>query len=78
MQLTIKLKYKVFGGSKVLDRIVMITFLVIYSIGLFVALFTYLIIREADKLKTNEEKFYEDEEQMKYLKNWKNGGKTNE
>lgn len=61
-----------------LDKIVMITFLVIYSIGLFVALFTYLIIRGADKLKTNEEKFYEDEEQMKYLKNWKNGGKTNE
>lgn len=61
-----------------LDRIVMITLLVVYINGLFAAIFTYLIIRGADKLKTNEEKFYEDEEQMKYLKNYKNGGKANE
>lgn len=61
-----------------LDKIAMITLLVVYINGLFAAIFTYLIIRGADKLKTNEEKFYEDEEQMKYLKNYKNGGKADE
>ncbi|MGN1311634.1 MAG: hypothetical protein ACI4U4_01315 [Bacilli bacterium] len=61
-----------------LDKIAMITFLVVYTIGLFAALFTYLIIRGANELKTDEERFYEDEEQMKYLRDYKNGGKSNE
>ena len=61
-----------------LDKIAMITFLVVYIICLVIALFMYLVIIGANKCKTDEEKLYEDEEQMKYLRNYKNGGKSNE
>ena len=59
-----------------LDKIAMITFLVVYIICLFVALLMYLVIRGADICKTDDERFDEDEEQMNYLRNYKNGGKT--
>ncbi len=55
-----------------LDKIAMITLLVIYILMTFVALFTYLIIRGGNENKTEEERFYEDEGQMNYLKNYKN------
>lgn len=54
-----------------LDKIAMITFLVVYIFGLFAALFTYLIIRGVNESKTDEERFYEDEEQMNYIRNYK-------
>lgn len=54
-----------------LDKIAMITFLVVYIISLFIALFTYLIIRGGNESKTDEERFYEDEEQMNYIRNYK-------
>lgn len=61
-----------------LDKIAMITFLVVYIICLFIAILMYLVIRGADISKTDKERAFEDEEQMKYLKNYKNGGKSNE
>ncbi len=62
-----------------LDKIAMITFLVVYIIGLIIALFMYLVIRGADICKTKEERFFEDEEQMKIVsKKNKNGGMSNE
>lgn len=59
-----------------LDKIAMITFLVVYTIFLLITIFMYLVIVGADKCKTEEEKRYEDEEQMNYLRNYKNGGKS--
>lgn len=61
-----------------LDKIAMITFLVIYIICTLIAILMYLVIRGVDICKTDEERFYEDEEQMKYLKEYKNGGKSSE
>ena len=73
-----KFKYKV-GGIKMLDKIAMITFLVVYIICLFVALLMYLVIRGADICKTDDERFDEDEEQMMIVsKIDKNGGKSSE
>jgi len=78
MQLIMKFKYKV-GGIKMLDKIAMITFLVVYIICLFVALLMYLVIRGADICKTDDERFDEDEEQMMIVsKIDKNGGKSSE
>ena len=37
-----------------------------------------LKISDPEILKFYEERAFEDEEQMKYLKNYKNGGKSNE
>lgn len=56
----------------------MITFLILYVICLFITVFMYLVIIGANKNKTDEEKFYEDQEQIEYLKKYKNGGKSNE
>ena len=61
-----------------LDKIAMITFLILYVICLFITVFMYLVIIGANKNKTDEEKFYEDQEQIEYLKKYKNGGKSNE
>ena len=61
-----KFKYKV-GGKKMLDKVAMITFLVIYIICLFITILMYLLIRGANLCKTDEERFYEDEEQMKIV-----------
>lgn len=55
-----------------LDKIAMITFLVIYIFFLLITIFMYLVIRGADICKTDEERFFEDEEQMNYIKNYKN------
>lgn len=59
-----------------LDKIAIITFLVVYIILLIITIFMYLVIVGADKCKTEEERRLEDEEQMNYLRNYKNGGKT--
>ena len=56
----------------------MITFLILYVICLFITDVMYLVIIGANKNKTDEEKFYEDQEQIEYLKKYKNGGKSNE
>jgi heme/copper-type cytochrome/quinol oxidase subunit 2 len=61
-----------------LDKVAMITFLILYVICLFITVFMYLVIIGANKNKTDEEKFYEDQEQIEYLKKYKNGGKSNE
>ncbi len=55
-----------------LDKIAMVTLLILYILMIFVSLFTYLIVRGGNECKTDEERFYEDEEQMNYLKNYKN------
>ena len=72
----LKFKYKV-GGIEMLDKIAMITFFVVYIICTLIAILMYLVIRGADICKTDEERFYEDEEQMNIVseKN-KNGGKS--
>ena len=49
-------------------------YLIIIFIGGIIAIFTYLIFLGANKCKTEEEKILEDEEQMKFLKEYKNGG----
>lgn len=51
-----------------LDKIAMITLLIIMIIFFLAVVFTYLIILGADKLETAEEKEIEDQEQMEYLK----------
>lgn len=55
-----------------LDKIAMVTLLILYILMIFVSLSIYLVIRGGNKSKTDEERFYEDEEQMNYLKNYKN------
>ena len=59
-----------------LDKIAMITFLVVYIIFLLITIFMYLVIVVTDKCKTDEEREFEDKEQMNYLRNYKNGGKS--
>lgn len=59
-----------------LDKIAMITFWVIYIIFLLITIFMYLVIVGASKCKTEEERRFEDEEQMNYLRSYKNGGKA--
>lgn len=49
-------------------KISIILFIIIF---LSIAIFTYLIILGANRMKTAEEKEIEDQEQMKYLKNYK-------
>ena len=56
-----------------LDKIAMITFLVVY---ILITIFMYLVIVGTEKCKTDEERKFEDEEQMNYLRNYKNGGKA--
>ena len=55
-----------------LDKIAMITLLIMMIIFFLVIVFTYLVILGADRLETAEEKEIEDQEQMEYLKNYKN------
>lgn len=50
----------------------MITFLIVYINFLTIAVFMYLVIIGSSKLKTKEEQQLEDEEQMKYLKEYEN------
>ena len=59
-----------------LNKIAMITFLVLYIIFIIITILMYLVIVGANICKTEEEKKLEDEEQMNYLRNHKNGGKT--
>lgn len=48
-------------------KVSIILFIIIF---LSIAIFTYLIILGADRMKTAEKKEIEDQEQMKYLKNY--------
>ena len=63
----------------ILDKIAMITLLIIMIIFFLAVVFTYLIILGADKSETAEEKEIEDQEQMEYLKRCrdKRKGKNN-
>lgn len=54
-----------------MDKLAMITLLILYILVGVVSLFTYLIVRCENENKTNEERFIEDEEQMEYLSNHK-------
>ena len=54
-----------------LDKIAMITFLVVYIIFLLITILMYLVIVGADKCKTDEERRLEDEEQMNYIRDYK-------
>lgn len=55
-----------------IDKIAMITMLILYILVGLIALFTYLIVRGASEDKTDYERRLEDEEQMRYLKEYKN------
>lgn len=59
------------GGYKMIDKIAMITLLILYILATLTALFIYLIIVGANKNKSAEEQKMEDEEQIKYLQNYK-------
>lgn len=52
-----------------LDLIAMLTMLIIFCLFLIGLLFILIIIW-SDQYKTDEEKFYEDQEQMEYLKKY--------
>lgn len=54
-----------------IDKIAMITLLILYILATLIALFIYLIIVGANKNKSAEEQKMEDEEQIKYLQNYK-------
>ena len=54
-----------------IDKIAMITLLILYILATLTALFIYLIIVGANKNKSAEELKMEDEEQIKYLQNYK-------
>lgn len=56
---------------KMIDKIAMITLLILYILATLTALFIYLIIVGANKNKSAEEQRMEDEEQIKYLQNYK-------
>ena len=64
--------------NKVIDKVAIITLLIviIYVILLFLGIIC--IFYEGNIRKTNEERFYEDEEQMKFLKEYNNMRKYNE
>ena len=53
-----------------LDLIAKITMLIIMSLSL-IGILLYLIIIWSDQCTTSEEQYYEDLEQMEYLKNYK-------
>lgn len=55
-----------------IDKLAMITLLIIYILFTVIALFTYLIVIGGNESKTENERRLEDEEQMKILKNLKN------
>lgn len=55
-----------------IDKLAMITLLIIYILFTVIALFTYLIVIGGNENKTENERRLEDEEQMKYLKDLKN------
>lgn len=59
-----------------LDKVAMITMLILYTLFTLISLFIYLIIRASDEYKTDEERQFEDEEQMNYLKKYKKNLKT--
>lgn len=52
-----------------LDLIAMLTMLIIFCLFLIGLLFILIIIW-SDQYKTDEEKFYEDQEQMEYFKKY--------
>lgn len=54
------------------DKLVVISVVILDSLFLLIGLFTYLIILGGNKNKTDEEQRLEDEEQIKYLRNYKN------
>lgn len=54
-----------------IDLIAMITMLIIMSLFGIGILFTLIIVWGGDQCKTDEEQYYEDLEQMNYLKNYK-------
>ena len=54
-----------------IDKIAMITLLILYILATLTALFINLIIVGAKKNKSAEEQKMEDEEQIKYLQNYK-------
>lgn len=55
-----------------LDKIAMIVMLILYVVFGLVALFMYLIIKASDENKAEWERKIEDEEQMNYLKEYRN------
>lgn len=51
-----------------MDKIALIVMLILYILVALISLFTYLVIRGANENKTDEERIFEDEEQMQCLK----------
>lgn len=59
-----------------LDKIAMITMLILYILVGIMTLFTYLVTRSESQNKTEWEREIDDEEQMNYLKKYKKNLKT--
>lgn len=56
-----------------IDKIALITLLVIMILFGITTIVMYLLIVGADMCKTDEERKIEDDEQMKYFRNYQNG-----
>ena len=59
-----------------IDKIAMMTLLIIYILATLSALFIYLIIRGGNEVNSEREQKFEDEEQIKYLKEYKEKHKS--
>lgn len=55
-----------------IDKIAMITLLILYILATLTALFIYLIIRGGNEYKSEKEEMLEIEEEMKYWQDYKN------
>ena len=59
-----------------IDKIAMITLLIIYILATLSALFIYLVIRGGNESKSEREREFEDEEQIKYIAEYEEKHKT--
>lgn len=55
-----------------IDKIAMITLLILYILATLTALFIYLIIRGGSESKSEKEEILENEEEMNYWRDYKN------
>lgn len=55
-----------------LDKLSMVVMLILYIVFCIITIFMYLLVKFANENKTDYERRMEDEEQMKYLKEYKN------
>ena len=55
-----------------LDKLSMVVMIILYIVFCIITIFMYLLVKFANENKTDYERRMEDEEQMKYLKEYKN------